>query len=249
MRVMFSSVLLPVFVLLVESVSPQPAQPHIPSAAAHLVRVKIGDSGGMCGGPGYCATLTTVEPFFIISESTNSRDKNDFPDRKTKTEIAKGDWQNLERAVDAKALVSAQQAVCKGMLDLPCSWLEVEFSDSTRIDFSYDPTDVAAPVAAVLRQVRAIHLPLQSLQAIAASTSGIPDAAAAKARAEALLAAKKWNFPPFTAKLKEGIWTVMGTVRCQEALPRTKFACYGGAGVRLRKSDGSVVELIPPRHD
>ena len=69
----------------------------------------------------------------------------------------------------------------------------------------------------MLRHVRAIaihlplvHLPLNSSPNVTSSTSTIPNAATAKKRPEAILSAKKWDSPPFTAKLKDGVWTVIG---------------------------------------
>ena len=74
----------------------------------------------------------------------------------------------------------------------------------------------------------------------------IPDAATAKKRAELIL--KDWASAPLKATLSEGTWTVVSPTHCQEALPQNGRYCYGGGGVRLRKSDGVVVDIIPPRH-
>jgi hypothetical protein len=227
------------------SVSAQNAKPVPLAPDAQLVRVRIGYSGGLCGGFGYCTNLTTVEPFSVISESKDAADKKKLPDRKSKTAITKLEWENLQQAVDTKALLSAPQAVCNAIIDLPCSWIELEFSDKTKISIDYAPSNAPAPVEALLRQVRAI----QTRLAVGIfAEDPVPDAATARRRAKQILAPKKWLFPPLQAKLKEGIWTVMGTVVCQETLPRQERYCYGGAGVRIRKSDGKVVEVFPPHN-
>ena len=116
-------------------------------------------------------------------------------------------------------------------------------------------------VAALLRQIEAIRLemnrrtfqqvkpvPVPETTLHTPAAGAIANAAAAKKRAERVLASKKWLSPPLKAQLKDGIWTVMGAMYCQEALPRPKFACYGGAGVRLRKSDGAILEVFAPHN-
>jgi NTF2 fold immunity protein len=47
---------------------------------------------------------------------------------------------------------------------------------------------------------------------------------------------------PFKAKLEDRIWTVVGTRRCQENLPRG-FACFGGHWARLAKDDGDILAV------
>jgi len=51
MRVMRSSILVPIFVLLVESVSAQSARPHVPAAASRLVRVRSENRAGCAVAP------------------------------------------------------------------------------------------------------------------------------------------------------------------------------------------------------
>ena len=89
----------------------------------------------MCGGPGYCTSLTTVEPFSIISESKDAADKEQFRDSKSQAAITKLDWQNVQHAVDAKALLSAPQAVCNAIVDLPCSWIGIPIQRQHKFHF------------------------------------------------------------------------------------------------------------------
>jgi hypothetical protein len=50
---------------------------------------------------------------------------------------------------------------------------------------------------------------------------------------------------PFSAKLKGGIWTVAGTRRCQENLPRG-YACFGGHWAHVAKEDGRILDVGTP---
>lgn len=75
----------------------------------------------------------------------------------------------------------------------------------------------------------------------------VPDAATASRIAEAVLipiygkgAAEE---RPFKAVLKDGIWTVTSTGRCQENLPSSRKTCYGGHSVRLSKDDGHILDV------
>jgi hypothetical protein len=50
---------------------------------------------------------------------------------------------------------------------------------------------------------------------------------------------------PFTAKLKDDVWTVTGTLRCPDAKGGTTTSCDGGvAEVRLAKNDGRVLYMM-----
>ena len=243
-----------------------------PDDSAKLVQVRIGRIGGLYGDPGYC---TTLKPFIIMSESNCAGNKHKFPDRKVRSAITNREWESLQRSIDRKEIEALHQSSeCQLCIDLPESWVELAYRDGSRTTASYDPTNPPAP-AAVLRQISFIRQrhdiagtpsepPTHSLppsatitvpllqaspQESSAARSPIPDAAGAKKRAENVLASKKWFFPPLKAELKDGVWTVMGTEYCQEALPSPKVTCYGGAGVRLRKSDGEFLEIFPPRNN
>ena len=134
-----------------------------PAGDTRVVRVRIAHTEGLCGGSGYCTALTTVEPSFIVFELKDSGNKRKLPDRKTKRVITKQDWENLQRAIDAKSLMALPQMVCRADIDLPCSWVEVEFSDRTKIGVSYDPMNPPAPVAGLLRKIPTVELPPSGL--------------------------------------------------------------------------------------
>ena len=125
-----------------------------------VVRVRIGHTEGLCGGSGYCTALTTVEPSFIVLELKDSGNKKKLPDRKTRRAITNQDWENLQRAIDAKSLIALPQMVCRADIDLPCSWVEVEFSDRTKVEVSYDDAKPPAPVATLLGKIPAILVKL-----------------------------------------------------------------------------------------
>lgn len=110
----------------------------------------------MCGGFGYCTALTTVEPSFIVLELKDSGNKKKLSDRKTRRAITKQDWESLQRAIDAKSLIALPQRVCRANIDLPCSWVEVDFSDRTKVGVNYDEMKPPAPVAALLGKIPTI---------------------------------------------------------------------------------------------
>jgi hypothetical protein len=218
-----------VFGLMLGPVPAQNSKPALPAGNTKLIRLQIGHSYGLGGG-----NLTTVEPFFMITESEGVVN-NKYSHRKAKSTITKRAWENLEQGVDAKALALAPQVVCHAVSDGPCSWLMVEFSDTTKIHLFYDWPNPPAAVAALLRQIEAIRREVNRRTFLQVKPVSVPNT-------------KKWLSPPLKAQLKDGIWTVMGTTYCQEALPQPKFACYGGAGVRLRKSDGAILEVLAPHN-
>jgi hypothetical protein len=133
------------------------APPTNHAADARVVRVRIGHTGGLCGGFGYCTGITTVEPSFIVRESMNAANKKTFPDTKAERAITKQDWENLERAIDTKSLMALPQPTCcRACIDLPDSWVEVKFSSGTKISVSYDPGNPPAPIAALLHEIETI---------------------------------------------------------------------------------------------
>jgi hypothetical protein len=128
----------------------------VPAPDAHVIRVHLGDGGGMYCCPGYCTSLTTVDPSFIIRELSNSSCPKKFPSRKQKQRITRKDWERVERAIDSKSLAATPQVQCYAIIDLPCSSAQVEFSDGTKIEISYDNMKPAPAVAALLRSIQAI---------------------------------------------------------------------------------------------
>jgi len=78
----------------------------------------------------------------------------------------------------------------------------------------------------------------------------IPDSATAITIAEAVLEpvygkAKIESERPFTAKLRDGVWTIEGTLRCPDGKGGTTTDCAGGvATVKIVKSDGRVLFMI-----
>jgi len=143
--------------LTIGSVFAQDAAPPSSLAAdARIVRVRTGYSAGRCGG-GYCTEITTVEPLFIVWENLDASDKKRFPDTKAKRTINNQDWENLQRATDTKSLMALPRPTrCRACVDLPDSWVEVRFSDGTKISVSYDPANPSAPIAALLHEIKTL---------------------------------------------------------------------------------------------
>jgi hypothetical protein len=78
----------------------------------------------------------------------------------------------------------------------------------------------------------------------------VPDAATAVRIAEAVLVpvyGKKQieSEEPFTAKLKDDVWTVAGTLRCPDGKGGITTSCDGGvAVVEISKVDAHVISMI-----
>jgi hypothetical protein len=50
---------------------------------------------------------------------------------------------------------------------------------------------------------------------------------------------------PFNAELKDGVWTVNGTLRCSDGHGGTTTDCVGGtASVKIAKADGRIMFMI-----
>jgi hypothetical protein len=77
----------------------------------------------------------------------------------------------------------------------------------------------------------------------------VPDSATAVKIAEAVLIpvyGRKQieSEEPFTAKLKDGVWTVSGTLRCPDGKGGTTTSCDGGvAVVEISKLDAHIISM------
>ena len=78
----------------------------------------------------------------------------------------------------------------------------------------------------------------------------VPNSATAVKIAEAVLApvygkAQIESEEPFTAKLKDGVWTISGTLRCPDGKGGTTTNCNGGvAVVAISKADARILSMI-----
>ncbi len=78
----------------------------------------------------------------------------------------------------------------------------------------------------------------------------VPDAKTASAISEAVLIpvyGKKQveSEKPFSAKLKNGVWTVAGTLNCRDQTGALTTECDGGvAVVEISKSDARILSMI-----
>jgi len=78
----------------------------------------------------------------------------------------------------------------------------------------------------------------------------VPDAGTAVKIGEAVLIPvygqqKIESERPFNAELKDGIWTVNGTLRCPDGHGGTTTSCVGGtATVKIAKDNGRIVFMI-----
>ena len=120
------------------------------SAEARVVRLEMGHVCGLCGGPGYRTSLTTVERSFVLREMMDSGDLKKYPNRKERHAITKREWEALLQSIDINALKAVpQDGSCRPCIDLRESWIVVEYSDNSKISIKYAPTDEPAPVKAL----------------------------------------------------------------------------------------------------
>ena len=77
----------------------------------------------------------------------------------------------------------------------------------------------------------------------------VPDSATAVKIAEAVLVpiyGKKQidSELPLNARLKDGVWTVTGTLRCPDGKGGTTSMCFGGAAVvQISKADARILSM------
>jgi hypothetical protein len=89
-------------------------------------------------------------------------------------------------------------------------------------------------------------VPLASGQPSAPKNGYVPNEDTATAIAEAVLIPaygkdKILSERPFTARLKAGVWTVSGTLRCPDGRGGTTTSCVGGvAVVEISKADARI---------
>jgi len=106
----------------------------------------------------YHSTVTTVEPSFLVWEGKYSSNPKELPDKKTKVAITRQDWKNLVRSIDVSALRALPQRSCRSCIDLPESWVAIEYSDGSKIGVNYGPSDIPKPVAAI--KFPAVSIPI-----------------------------------------------------------------------------------------
>jgi len=123
--------------------------PHS-SDEAQVVRVQMGYICGWCGGLAYRTDLITVERGFVGRELMDSTDEKKLPNRREKRGITKREWATLLRSIDVKALRALpQDRACRPCIDLPDSWVAVEYSDGSQISVHYWPGSEPVPVKAL----------------------------------------------------------------------------------------------------
>ena len=118
-------------------------QPPRPAPPAHIVRVRTESACGWCsGGNGYHETETIIEPGRFIIINRSDYDKKKYPDIESDYKITKRNWEDLQRAIDAKVLDAidafAKTPGCPGCADEPTGWIEVQFSDGTKKAVAYN---------------------------------------------------------------------------------------------------------------
>lgn len=137
------------------TLSAQQAQQPDPSPNAHLVRVWTGSYAGMCIG--WCDSETIIEPGSIRRISRSFSEKKKYPNMESKCPIARKDWDELQRFIDAGVLAAFVGRIgCPGCADELVEWVELEFSDGTKKSVSYNEGAATPQIAALLERIRAI---------------------------------------------------------------------------------------------
>ena len=133
----------------------QQAQQADPSPNAHLVRVRTGSYAGMCIG--WCDSETIIEPGSIRRISRSFSEKKKYPKMESKYPIARKDWDELQRSIDAGVLAAFVGRIgCPGCADEPVEWAEVEFSDGTKKSVSCNSGSAPPQIAALIERIKAI---------------------------------------------------------------------------------------------
>lgn len=130
-------------------------QPSPMPANIHVIRIELGHTSGLCGGPGYCLTETIVGPFFIVNKLMDSRDKRRFPNKIMRRSITHAEWKLLTNAIDPK-FVAASETDCRAAVDQPCSWVVIKFSNNSQINIFYNDTQPSAPISKLLKHIPSI---------------------------------------------------------------------------------------------
>jgi hypothetical protein len=131
--------------------APQPDS----SPNAHLVRVRTGSYAGMCIG--WCDSETIIEPGSMRRISRSFSEKKKYPNIESKYPIARKDWDELQRFIDAGVLDAFVGRIgCPGCADELVEWVELEFSDCTKKSVSYNAGSAPPQIAALLERIKSI---------------------------------------------------------------------------------------------
>lgn len=126
------------------------------SGEIQVVRVQMGYVCGWCGGAGYRTDLITVERSFILREMADAENPKKFPRRRPRRAISKQEWQALVRSIDVKELTAVpQDGICRPCIDQADAWVEIDYSDGSRLSVHYDWYPGKAPPA-----VKALKFPI-----------------------------------------------------------------------------------------
>jgi len=124
------------------------------------VRLRMGSYAGMCIG--WCDSETIIELGSIRRISRSFSDKKKYPDMKSKYPIARKDWDDLQRFIDASVLAALTGRIgCPGCADEMVEWVEVEFSDGTKKAVSYNEGNAPQPIATLMQKIRTIGTKLK----------------------------------------------------------------------------------------
>jgi hypothetical protein len=106
---------------------------------------------------GWCDSETIIEPGSIRRISRSFSEKKKYPKMESKYPIARKDWDELQRSIDAGVLAGFVGRIgCPGCADEQVQWAEVEFSDGTKKSVSYNSGSVPPLIASLLERIKVI---------------------------------------------------------------------------------------------
>jgi hypothetical protein len=127
-----------------------------PSPRPKVVRVRMGTYAGMCIG--WCDNETSIDSKSIVVVNKSPGDPRRYPELKMTTLITKHDWNDVQNSVDATVLSAMNGRIgCPGCVDEQVQWIEVEFSDGTKKDISYNQGTGPRVIADFLTKLGAIE--------------------------------------------------------------------------------------------
>jgi len=140
-----------VFSLAVALLFTQQLSSQSPAPNSRIVRIATGSSYGLSGGGGD----VTVDPKSIHSVTFWVHQSR--PIQNVRSRISQKDWQRLLAAIDVSAIVALPSpSQCLPCVDLPETYVSLEFSDGTKKLVDYNRSSPPAAVKPVLRELGAL---------------------------------------------------------------------------------------------
>lgn len=132
------------------------AQSQSHSSGAEIIRIRAITGAGMCYG--YCVEeLTIQEGRSRLLRRANEKNRK-YPDLKAKRKLAKQEWDELERSVDAEAKAAMVGRIgCPGCVDQVIVIIELQFKDGSKKSVTYNLGEEPPAITKLLKCIDAIR--------------------------------------------------------------------------------------------